>query len=116
MTIEELRKQVIQCRTLKEMRTVWEMLSGAGETMYTNTFHYPKAENFEYWAGRWMSSINKPTVSYQNFMTEFGTPAFDRDWLRKQVIGGFNSLDEMKEAWELLRSVGENMIYGQFFL
>jgi hypothetical protein len=115
MTLDELRKHVIECRTLEEMRTVWGTLKGMGEDMYKNTFRYPRAENFDRGGGRWMSSNNKPTMSYSTFMTEFGHKQdIDRDFLRKQVVGGFNSLAEMKEAWELLKDAGESMARERF--
>ena len=115
MTIDDLRKQVVQCRTLEEMRTVWETLRSLGEVMYTNNFCYIKAQNIDWWACLWMSSTSKPTLSYSDFMTEFGSKQdIDWDFLRKQVVGNFQSLDEMREAWELLKSVGEKMIQHKF--
>ena len=114
MTIEELRKQVIQCRTLEEMRTVWGTLKDMGEGMHTNNFWYQKAENFGYSTGRWMSSNNRSTTTYQDFMAEFGTPKLDLKFLRKQVIGHFKDLAEMEEAWHLLRSIGETTTASRF--
>jgi hypothetical protein len=117
MNIEQLRKHVIGCNTLDEMRQVWETLKGIGEIMARSEFNYPVAFNlgvinkYSSW-GR--VGIRTFTLSFQDFMAEFGTPIFDRDWLRKQVIGGFKSLDEMREAWELLRSVGENTALKTF--
>jgi hypothetical protein len=112
--INELRKHVIECRTLEEMRTVWKTLKGLGEHMFRSVFSYAYARNLAT-DTEWGATSHSPTLSYSTFMTEFGHKQdIDRDFLRKQVVGGFNSLDEMKEAWEMLRSIGEPTVRTAF--
>lgn len=117
MTIEELRKQMIQCRTLEEMRTVWETLKGMGESMRQHRFNYLTVYNFSFLdtTDQWGSTNEGgPALSYQDFMAEFGKPKLDLKFLRKQVIGPFKDLAEMEEAWHLLRSIGEQTSASRF--
>jgi hypothetical protein len=115
MEISDLRRHVIECRTLKEMRIVWETLKGMGEDMYCKEFLYDEYDSIAYGRGWGVSGWGKPTLSYSAFMAEFGpNQDIDRDFLRKQVVGGFQSLDEMREAWELLKASGEKMLQHKF--
>lgn len=109
MDIEELRKQVIECQTIEEMRTVWETLKGMSECMYRPVFNYTNVRNLARDTAAWGATSHSSTIYYKDFMAEFGNPNIDKEILRRKIIGNFQSFDEMKEAQELLRSIDETV-------
>ena len=110
MDIEKLRNQIIECRTLEQMITVWGILKGMGEGMFRPVFNYTDAINLKYSRTHKLWHADKvygPTLYYQDFIAEFDKTEIDRKVLREQIIGPFKDLGEMKDTWNFLRSIGE---------
>jgi hypothetical protein len=128
MTKDELRKHVIKCKTLGEMRAVWNALRGSGENTTRETFSYKRNFNLHYPYKAWIPTADNGSLSAKEALKilkpseiriklpEGYTVDFElnRERLRKQIIGGFNSLEEMREAWGLLRANGEPTFMGAF--
>lgn len=121
----QLRKQIIGPFTSRgEMKEVWELLRLYGEDTSLDDFDYPCACNLRVHPGLgWGSTVRKGTMTPSElklFLRSGLIPVYKAPSkvgvyeLRKHVIGPFKSLDEMRDAWCLLKTLGEPTAQGTF--
>jgi hypothetical protein len=122
MEVSKLRKYIIKCGNMEEMKKAFDKLKAIGEPMARKSCGYREAKSLKYsekhntWGDCWPDSFsNRAFLRCEYFMglkikanreAVAQHSEIDTKELRKHTIGPFESLDEMRQAWEMLRLYG----------